>query len=174
MKKIPALILMLTLIISVTPATAIAATGEDVVSVATEADMEPVISETFKNITPNIDAASSGLTSITIPDHVTHIERETFAECKRLANVIIPEGVTNIGEQAFRWCTRLTSITIPNSVVSIGDGAFDECKNLTSITIPDNVTDISDSAFAGCRGLADGSGHIIVCGVLYSNKSNEE
>ena len=116
----------------------------------------------------------SGLTSITIPDHVTHIERETFSECKRLANVIIPEGVTNIGEQAFRWCTRLTSITIPNSVVSIGDGAFDECKNLTSITIPDNVTDISDSAFAGCRGLADGSGYIIVCGVLYSNKSNEE
>lgn len=66
MKKIPALILMLTLIISVTPAIALAATGEDVASVTTEADMEPVISETFKNITPNIDAASSGLTSIKV------------------------------------------------------------------------------------------------------------
>lgn len=66
MKKILALILVLTMIISVTPTTALSATGEDVASVTTEADMEPVISETFKNITPNIDAASSGLTSIKV------------------------------------------------------------------------------------------------------------
>lgn len=66
MKKIPALILMLTLIISVTPATAIAATGEDVVYVATEADTEPVTTETIKNVTPNISAASSSLTKIKV------------------------------------------------------------------------------------------------------------
>lgn len=51
---------------------------------------------------------------ITIPDHVTSIERGTFFGCKRLTNVVLPEGVTNIGNQAFHWCSSLTNITIPS------------------------------------------------------------
>ncbi|OUV18835.1 MAG: hypothetical protein CBC46_00670, partial [Verrucomicrobiaceae bacterium TMED86] len=65
----------------------------------------------------------------------------------------IPDSVTSIGVDAFADCANLTSITIPDSVTSIDDYAFYECRSLTSITIPDSVTSIDDYAFYECRSL---------------------
>ena len=65
----------------------------------------------------------------------------------------IPNSVTSIGLDAFADCTILTSITIPDSVTSIDDYAFFECTSLTSITIPDGVTSIGQEAFFGCTSL---------------------
>ncbi len=75
--------------------------------------------------------------SVTIPDHVTSIERDAFADCSSLTNVIIGNGVTNIGYTVFSGCTALTSITIGNSVKSIGYGVFQYCTLLTGVYITD-------------------------------------
>ena len=95
----------------------------------------------------------SKLTSITIPNSVTSIEREAFRDCTGLTNVTIGNSVTSIGNYAFYNCTGLTSITIPNNVTSIGLCAFEDCTGLTSITIPNSVTSIGNYAFDNCTGL---------------------
>lgn len=67
----------------------------------------------------------------------------------------IPEGVTSIGGQAFAQNDSLTSITIPLSVTSIGSSAFYSCNNLTNITIPSSVTNIGWGAFSQSLSLTE-------------------
>jgi len=66
----------------------------------------------------------SHLTSVTIPDSVTHIGSRAFSGCTGLTNITIPNGVTNIGNDAFYCCTGLTNFTIPNGVPTIGTQSF--------------------------------------------------
>ena len=98
-------------------------------------------------------ANCKNLTSVTIPNSVTHIGSYAFAGCTSLKNVTIPDSVIKIWDNTFYNCSSLASITIPNSVTSIGNGAFFGCTGLTSITIPDSVTSIGGHAFCGCTGL---------------------
>lgn len=95
----------------------------------------------------------SKLTSITIPDSVTHIGYGAFGFCFSLTSVVIGGSVTEIGAHAFAGCSKLTSITIPDSVTTIGDGAFSSCRGLTNIIIPNGVTGIGSNMFFLCSGL---------------------
>jgi hypothetical protein len=112
--------------------------------------------------------------SVSIPNSVTAIGRQAFADCKSLASVSIPNSVTAIGVMAFTGCKSLVSvnipdllttiepstfagaglisITIPNSVTTIGDVAFGG-TGLISVTIPSSVTTIGGSAFYLCENL---------------------
>ena len=71
-----------------------------------------------------------------------------FRNCA-MTSIAIPESVTHIGESAFRNCA-MASIAIPESVTSIGSSAFENCKSLRSITIPDSVTSVGEDAFLYC------------------------
>ena len=117
------------------------------------------------------------LTSITLPNSVTSIGYQAFADTPWYENqpdglvyagkvlykykgtmsdgtkIKIKDGTLGIAGYAFDGCSSLTSITIPNSVTSIGDGSFRQCSGLTSITIPNSVTSIGDWAFSDCSGL---------------------
>lgn len=93
------------------------------------------------------------MTSITIPNSVTSIEKSTFENCSALTSVTIPDSVTSIGDFAFGGCSGLTSITIPDSVTGIEWYAFRDCSGLTSITIPESVTSIGYGAFEDCSAL---------------------
>ena len=75
----------------------------------------------------------SSLTSITIPDSVTSIDRSAFFGCGSLKDLIIPNTVTSISNNAFQECKSLVNITIPNSVTSIGNYAFYDCENLKTV-----------------------------------------
>ena len=68
--------------------------------------------------------ANSHITSVTIPNSIKSIARNSFADCKLLTTVKIPESVTSIGIETFSGCLSLLSITIPNSVTQIGGKAF--------------------------------------------------
>ncbi len=92
----------------------------------------------------------AGCKNTVIPNSVTSIGANAFADCFSLTSITIPSSVTSIGSSAFMDCTNLASITIPSSVTSIGDEAFCRCTGLTSVTIPSSVTSIGADAFLDC------------------------
>lgn len=93
-----------------------------------------------------------GLTSVTIPVGVTHIDY-AFLECAELESVKLPSSLKSIGYGTFARCTKLTSLEIPEGVTSIDADAFNGCSVLKSVVIPDSLTSIGDRAFIGCQGL---------------------
>ena len=99
--------------------------------------------------------AFSGLQikDIMIPDSVTYIDRNAFAQCSALTNLIIPENVVTIGDQAFSNCSALKNVTIGNSVTSIGKNTFESCYSLEIVIIGNSVTTIGNGAFYNCTNL---------------------
>jgi hypothetical protein len=71
----------------------------------------------------------------------------THSPNRRITSLVIPDTVTHIGGSAFFGNEYMTSLTIGNSVQIIGAGAFQNCPRLTSVIIPDSVTEIGDRAF---------------------------
>ena len=102
------------------------------------------------------------LTSVAIPNSVTTIDMNAFAQTG-LTSVTIPKSVTSIESAAFAFCDNLSSI-----VVEAGNPIYDSRNNCNAIietatntlafgclgtTIPESVTDIGNHAFYGCMGL---------------------
>ena len=93
------------------------------------------------------------ITSVTLPDTITSIGKEAFANNHKLTSVNSPASVTSIGESAFYNCTALTSITVPDGVTEIKDFTFADCSDLTSVTLPDSITALGVGVFLGCTDL---------------------
>ena len=93
------------------------------------------------------------MTSLTIPEGVTMLDRAALSCCYNLQTITLPKSVTTIGEFAFSSCESLTSIDLPEGITSIGNDAFMSCLNLSSIIIPKSVTSIDGMLFTGCRNL---------------------
>ena len=93
------------------------------------------------------------LTSITIPNNVTHIGSHAFAHCVNLVSLKIPSSVIEIGYAAFFDCQKLASTNIPYGVTSINYSTYRDCSDLTTILIPNTITSIDNGAFYGCNKL---------------------
>ena len=94
--------------------------------------------------------------SLTIPNSVTTIGEEAFANCTELkGSLTLSNSLKTIGNRAFYMCNRLNgSLTIPNTVTTIGISAFEKCTGFNgSLTIPHSVTTIGKSAFCNCQGF---------------------
>ena len=70
--------------------------------------------------------SGSGLKKVVIPQNVKKIDRYVFKDCSALEEVILPEGITLISEEAFAGCNSLSFIRIPASVESVYQYAFAE------------------------------------------------
>ncbi|MDE6034390.1 MAG: leucine-rich repeat domain-containing protein [Ruminococcus sp.] len=93
------------------------------------------------------------LKKIVLPNSVTTIEEETFANLKYLEEINIPDRITEIPNSLFCNCYNLKKINVPNTVTKIGDKAFCCCSNLNKINIPDFVEEIGKEAFYMCGGM---------------------
>lgn len=106
------------------------------------------------------------LTSVTIPDTITHIEGSAFSHCDNLATINVApnnpiytqvEGILFTKDKKrlhiFPEKKTITSYVIPDGTISIGDWAFSGSSKLESITIPDSVTSIEELAFLECYRL---------------------
>lgn len=104
------------------------------------------IPQGITKIEKNAFANCKKLTKVTIPDSVASVAG--FTHCKKLEKAVLGKNVRSIGESAFSG-TSLTEITIPKRVNTIDQDAFSKCKNLKKITFKGTPSDISPYAFDG-------------------------
>ena len=103
-----------------------------------------------------LTAYTGSSAEVTIPDGVTEISTEAFANAQ-LTKLWIPASVRVIGDDAF-VSQDLKEITFqddeahPSQLVTIGDRAF-QSTSLATMTLPGSVVTIGDNAFAGMSRL---------------------
>ena len=100
---------------------------------------------TFRNM--------KNLRTITIPNTVKEIQRQTFADCPSLVTVDMSTSLETIGASAFTRCPKLNNVILPSSLEAIGDSAFADCPSLATVDMPYYLKTIGASAFARCPKL---------------------
>ena len=153
-KRVLSLLLVLLMVVSLVPMSALADKSSTYVAYAVEGG-----NIYFNKTRGTITDCDQSVTEVIIPTEidgvaVTSIDHYAFYQCTSLASVTISNSVTSIGVDAFYACQSLASVNISNSVTSIAAGAFSDCTSLESIDIPNSVTSIDYSAFSGCTSLA--------------------
>ena len=102
---------------------------------------------------PLYDIHHTKIHSVTIPQSVTSIGKDAFAQCRALQSLTIDDAATSIGDWAFDECYKLTTLSLGKKITTIGDYAFYDCRILNNVTIPQSVTSIDDQAFGCCYGM---------------------
>ena len=102
---------------------------------------------------PLYDIHHTKIHSVTIPQSVTSIGKDAFAQCRALQSLTIDDAATSIGDWAFDECYKLTTLSLGEKITTIGDYAFYDCRILNNVTIPQSVTSIGDQAFGCCYGM---------------------
>ena len=115
-------------------------------------DLEQIIlPDGLREIAEGAFALCKNLTSITIPEGVTHILHCAF-EYSGLTSIVLPDSLMIIGKEAFAY-SDLRTVRIPGSVSQIEYGAFSYCRDLRTIEVVQGVTQIGSDAFWGCVNL---------------------
>lgn len=101
--------------------------------------------------------AAKGIELANIPDSVTKINNEAFANSSKLKNVNFTDNnkLVEIGNSAFGHCVSLESINLEACVnlKILGPYAFTYCSALKEISIPNTVTEICNHTFYRCAAL---------------------
>lgn len=106
--------------------------------------------------TSDTTTSSTGAPEESMNDWWFTIEDGVLTKCSTVASgvVTIPDGVTEIGREAFADVTDVTAVTVPSGVTQISANAFKNCKNLKTLTLSEGLTTIQSSAFSGCEALS--------------------
>ena len=95
--------------------------------------------------------AYSNLTEIEIPDSITNIGNNAFANCNCLIKVQLYSGLQTIGTDAFLECCNLKWLELPDSMTSLSK-CLDGCTNAI-IVIPDSIKYIDGIVFKDVRAV---------------------
>ena len=90
------------------------------------------------------------LTELVVPESVTEIKENSFANYTGLKNLTLHEKVTKIGENAFTGCDCLYEVTFPCTELTIDSNAFSACKGLNKIAFTGEKVVLGYSAFEDC------------------------
>lgn len=92
------------------------------------------------------------MNTLIIKDGTKKILDEEFAN-STYEEIIIPDSVTEIGYQAFANSRNLKRIKLSNNLKLLEDEAFKDCVSLESVEIPESLTYLSRLCFANCTSL---------------------
>lgn len=110
----------------------------------------------IRNDTEKIAANALRYNSLSIavlPDGLTEIGDDAFADSSTLKAVKFPKTVEKIGNRAFASCPKIKTINIPDSLVSIGERAFYNCLSLAAVVLPEGLSEIKSECFNGCKSI---------------------
>jgi hypothetical protein len=96
-------------------------------------------------------------TNIVIPKGVTTIAEEAFfwTNNSRITSITMPDSVTTIERRAIQCCTSLTKLTLSKNLKIIGEDAFSGCTKLKTVNLPYGLERIEVAAFGGCDSLVN-------------------
>jgi uncharacterized repeat protein (TIGR02543 family) len=97
----------------------------------------------------------TAITSVTLPDSVTTVEKGAFYDCRYLVSVNLSSNVTKLGTYIFYNNTRLKTYGDLSSITAIPEGMFIGCEGLSSVTLHDGITSIGEKAFSNCKNLVE-------------------
>ena len=101
-----------------------------------------------------VDEANPNMCSV---DGVLFNKDTTWLFCYpaglRSETYTIPDGVTRLGGDAFANNPYLLSVQMPNSVAYMAFGIFSNCKSLKSVQLSENIKYISAYTFESCDNL---------------------
>lgn len=162
-------------------------------------DGEREVNVRVAGVLRGVFSGSTSLTKLVLPDTITYIGQEAFANCTNLSSIqtVSTDGqmspstgylaADEIEYHAFYGCTSLTGITLGEKVKGSGgvktvqNEAFMNCSNLRSVEIGPTVSWIEGGAFANCSSLDGLSGgvkirdnplYFVQNGILYYKESN--
>lgn len=90
---------------------------------------------------------------IALPNGITEIGNNAFADCDFLHEIVLPDGITRIGERSFAGCVSLSRVVFPQSLRMVGNEAFKGCESLREVKFRGALTQVGVGAFSGCTGL---------------------
>ncbi len=93
--------------------------------------------------------AESDIESVVIPDTVTTIWNNAFANCKKLHTVDMGNGVETLIQKTFSGCEKLENLKLSPNLKQSDDAAFSGCKSLKELYIPKTFTGWSQEMFFG-------------------------
>ena len=128
-------------------------------------------------IAENAFKGNQTIREIHLPESVTQVCAEAFADCPELRVVTMPGVVKlspgafrncgalrevlktgnlrEIGSRTFQCCHKLTTISFSESLKKVEGYAFNECGALKRIHIPAGVESIGENAFEDCKALSE-------------------
>lgn len=180
-KKLPALVISFTMILSVMPFGSLSASAAAGGSCGDNAFWSLDASNGLLEVTGTGDMAdftASGapwyserdsVKAVSVADEITSVGNNAFYDCSNLADVALPDGLTEIGSNAFRDCEKLDAITLPSALEVIGSRAF-YYSGLKTAVIPASVISIGADAFGWCAYLE--SFEVDALNANYSNDEN--
>ena len=97
------------------------------------------------------------ITDLQIPEGITVITSNAFAENNDIVSVSFPASVITIENNAFSNCINLKNIEFADGSLlnSIENEAFYSCGNLYGLILPTSIEIIGDNAFYGCYNLRE-------------------
>ncbi len=97
----------------------------------------------------------SDIETINLPESITAIDANAFAQCKKLRRIIGGKNVTKIGARAFFICSVLENIPLNEGIETIEEDTFNSCDKLTEVSIPMSVQELRVGSFARLASLTD-------------------
>ena len=146
-KRLLSFVLVVLMIASLLPATALAADIVDSGTCGAEGD--------GSNLTWTLDSEGTLTISGTgrMTDYSSNAPAPWADQADQITAVVVEAGVTTVGGSSFKGCTNLTTVTLADGVEYIETAAFNGCTALSDITIPESVGYIKTGAFKDCNAL---------------------
>lgn len=139
MKVIGTIFLVLALVTTQVPATAVFANTDG--------------SDVFEMDGTTLVKYTGTAKTVSVSDAVKVVGEEAFAGNEYVTEIKLPASVEEISYRAFADCSSLEKITISDNVVSVSSGAFSNCTSLKEFYIGAKLRDLGYGVFAGCDSL---------------------